>query len=125
MPREQITRNRVLDRVAEHTTYGSTEPVLEATAQVEVQRRNLHVQWNRDAAWLQVAVDIPMHELRSLLADAEREAAAEASSQPPGLEYFTDGHPVRVWSDVLSRGETNAAITSLRRARDAAYGKDA
>lgn len=125
MPREQITHNHVVDRMADTSTFASLDPALEATAQVEVPRRNLHVQWNREASWLQVAVDIPLHELRSLLADAEREAVATANAQPPGVEYAVDHHPVRVWSDVLSRAETNTAITVLRRARDAAYGKDA
>lgn len=125
VPREQITHNRIVDRLADASTFGSLDPILEATAQVEVPRRNLHVQWNRDASWLQVAVDIPLHELRSLLDDAEREAAAEARRLENIGEYAVDHHPVRVWSDVLSRAETNTAITVLRRARDVAYGKDA
>lgn len=119
MPREQITHNRIVERVTPPDPAGNS-----AIVNTEESRRNVHVQWNRDAAWLQVAVDVPLHELRGLLADAEREAAAEARRLESMGEYAIEHHPVRVWSDVLSRSETNAAIRTLRRARDGAYGAD-
>jgi len=128
MPREQITHNRIVDRPTGTMSESDTPNGVVAAPGIvhaEEPRRNVHVQWNRDASWLQVAVDIPLHELRSLLADAEREAAAETRRHENIGDYAVDHHPVRVWSDVLTRSEANSTITVLRRARDAAYGKDA
>lgn len=128
MPREQITHNRIVPRPSEVPVETSTpdgDTIAPAIIHTEVARRNLHVGWNRDAGWIQVAIDLTVAEIRSLLEHAEREAAAEARANEHIGEYFTEQHQVKVWSDVLDRAETNKAITSLRRARDAAYGKDA
>ena len=128
MPREQITHNRIIPRPAEIPVETSTpdgETVAPAIVHVEEARRNLHVAWNRDAGWIQVAIDMTVAEIRSLLEHAEREAAAAARANEHIGEYFTEQHQVKVWSDTIDRAETNKAITALRRARDAAYGKDA
>ncbi|MFB8191249.1 hypothetical protein ACFC14_18180 [Microbacterium sp. NPDC055988] len=128
MPREQITHNRIMPQPSEVPVGTSTpdgETVAPAIVQQEVARRNLHVRWNRDAGWIQVAVDMTVAEIRSLLEHAEHEATAAARANEHIGEYFTEQHQVKVWSDVLDRGETNKAILALRRARDAAYGKDA
>lgn len=128
MPREQITHNRIIPRPAEIPVETSTpdgESVAPAIVHVEEARRNLHVAWNRDAGWIQVAIDMTVAEIRSLLEHAEREAAAAARANEHIGEYFTEQHQVKVWSDTIDRAETNKAITALRRARDAAYGKDA
>lgn len=128
MPREQITHNRVVTRPSEVPVLLSdpdSEHVGPALVHVEEARRNLHVAWNRDAGWIQLALDMTVAELRGLLEHAEREAAAAARAQEHIGEYFTEQHQVKVWSDTLNRAETNKAITALRRARDAAYGKDA
>lgn len=75
---------------------------------------------NRDAGWIQVAVDMTLAEIRSLLEHAEREAAAAARANEHIGEYFTEQHQVKAWSDVLDRSETNKAILALRRARNTA-----
>ncbi|WP_372468904.1 hypothetical protein ACCO44_06000 [Microbacterium maritypicum] len=101
------------------------ETVAPAIVQQEVACRNLHGGWNREVRWIQVAIDLTVAEIRSLLEHAEREAAAAARTNEHIGEYFTEQHQVKVWSDVLDRGEANKTILALRRARDAAYGKDA
>ncbi|MGC0371224.1 hypothetical protein [Microbacterium sp. SLBN-111] len=40
-------------------------------------------------------------------------------------EYAVEAHQFKVWTDFLDRAEVNQAVQSLRRAREAAYGKDA
>lgn len=128
MPREQITHNRILPqplKVPDDTATPDGETVAPAIIHTEVARRNMHVAWNRDAGWIQVAIDMTVAEIRSLLEHAEREAAAAARANEHIGEYFTEQHQVKVWSDVLDRAETNKAIVALRRARDTAYGKDA
>jgi hypothetical protein len=128
MPREQITHNRIVSRPSEAPVESSTpdgDTIAPALIHEEQARRNLHVGWNRDAEWVQLAVDMTVAEIRSLLEHAEREAAAAARAHEHIGEYFTEQHQVKVWSDVLDRGEANKAILALRRARDAAYGKDA
>lgn len=48
VPREQITHNRIVDRMVEAPTLGDTEPPIpEVTAHNEIARRNVHVEWNR------------------------------------------------------------------------------
>lgn len=121
MPREQITHNRIVER----TTPPDFDGVPSATVSVELPRRNLHVGWNRDASWVQVAVEVTVGELRDLLAAAEAEAAAEARRLASMGEYAVDAHQFKVWTDVLDRAEVNQAVQSLRRGRDVAYGKDA
>lgn len=128
MPREQITHNPIITRPSETPVESSTpdgNTVAPSLIHEERARRNLHVGWNRDAGWVQVAIDMTVAEIRSLLEHAEREAAAAARVHEHIGEYFTEQHQVKVWSDTLDRAETNKAITALRRARDAAYGKDA
>lgn len=137
MAREQITHNHIVSRPlppAVEYPPGHPGELLEAVAQVEVPRRNLHVQWNRtgttDAAgletgWLQLAVDVTVAELRSLLEDAVREAEAAKAGNAHIGDYDVENHQVRVYSSELSRPEINKAITALRRGRDVAYGKDA
>lgn len=114
MPREQITHNRIVEHVPDEIV------------SVETPRRNVHVAWNRGpAGWVQIAIDVPLAELREMLALAEREADAAAKANAHFGEYAVDAHPFRIVSDVLDRAEVNATIATLRRARDAAYGKDA
>lgn len=134
MAREQITHNHITPPPAQTPDdQGVPDPVT-ALISVETQRRNVHVQWNRvgtqDAAgletgWLQLGIDITVAEIRDLLQYAEEEAARAAAANAHIGEYATEHHPVRVWSDVLSRPEVNKAITALRRGRDVAYGRDA
>jgi hypothetical protein len=121
MPREQITHNRIV----EQTTPPDVDGIPSATISVEQPRRNLHVGWNRDGEWVQVAVEVTVAELRDMLAAAEAEAEAEARRLSEMGEYAVEAHQFKVWTDVLSRAEINQTVQVLRRARDAAYGKDA
>lgn len=122
MPREQITHNPII----QSQTPPSVDGLPSATINVEQSRRNVHVAWNpREAGWVQIAVDLTVAEIRSLLEHAEREAAAAARANEDIGEYMTEAHPVKVFSDVLDRAEVNKTIHVLRRARDSAYGKDA
>lgn len=117
MPREQITHNQVLRKMPDVPTG--------AIIDVEVPRRNVHVVWHREGAWVQLAIDLTVAEIRDLLKHAEEEGAAAARAYEHIGEYATERHQVRVVSDVLNRAEVNGTITALRRARDIAYGKDA
>lgn len=121
MPREQITHNRIVDQV----TPPDVDGIPSATISIEHARRNVHVAWNREAGWVQVAVEVTVAELREMLAAAEAEAAAEARRQASIGEYYSDAHQFKIWSDVLDRAEVNQSVHVLRRARDGAYGKDA
>ena len=125
MPREQITHNRIVDQAISTMSYGTADDVPTVTAQIEIPRRNLHIAWHpADSGWVQVGIDITVAELRDMLADAEAQAAAEARRLAGMGEYAVDAHQFRVFSDVLSRTETNATIRTLRTARDRAYGRD-
>ncbi len=122
MPREQITHNPIIESQTPPTVDG----VPSATVNVEQPRRNVHVAWHaHDAGWVQIAVELTVAEIRDLLAHAERDAAAAARANEDMGEYMTEGHQVKVFSDVLARSEVNKTIHALRRARDTAYGKDA
>lgn len=121
MPREQITHNRIV----EQGTPPEVDGIPSATISVEHPQRNLHVGWNRDGEWVQVAVEVTVTELRDMLAAAEAEAEAESRRLAEMGEYATESHQFKVWSEVLSRSEINLAVRVLRRARDAAYGEDA
>lgn len=126
MPREQITHNRIIDRPipdGPHYPDGHPGQSVRAVAHVEIPRRNVHVSWNR-IGWVQVAVDIPLGELRSALEDAEREAAAAGKANEHIGEYSIEHHPVKIVSSELERHEINKTIATLRRARDSAYGRD-
>lgn len=127
VPREQITHNRIVDQLVSSPTYASNDPAaqLEAIAHVEMPRRNVHVGWNREVGWVQVAIEVTVAELRDMLAAAETEAAGAARANADIGEYAVDAHQFKVWSDVLDRPEINSTVQVLRRARDAAYGKDA
>lgn len=130
MAREQITHNRIVDQVTAPDPSG----VRAAIIHQELQRRNVHVQWNRvgsqdgaglETGWLQLGIDLTVAEVRDLLLYAEDEAARAAAANAHIGEYATEKHTVRVWSDTLSRPEINKAVNALRRGRDVAYGKDA
>lgn len=132
MPREQITHNRII----ESHTPPDVDGIPSASVNVETQRRNVHVSWHRnDCAqqpevtgpcdgWVQIGIDVTVGELRSMLADAEREAEAERRRIADLGKLDVEAFPFRVFSDVMDRAETNHAVRTLRRARDGAYGAD-
>jgi hypothetical protein len=121
MPREQITHNPII----ESHTGPTVDGIPSATINVEHQRRNVHVSWNR-VGWVQLGIDVTIAELRDMLQAAEAEAQGPAQAAiAMGAEYATEAHVFRVFSDVLDRAEVNRTVQVLRRARDAAYGKDA
>ena len=132
MPREQITFNPII----ESHTGPTVDGIPSATVNVEQARRNVHVAWNRtggsgafgvshDIGWVQPGIDVTTAELRDMLATAEAEAHAEARKLVGFGEFDVEAWQFRVVSDVIDRRETNLAIATLRRARDAAYGRDA
>lgn len=131
MAREQITHNRITPppAVAPDEPGATREQAPPAIVYREEPRRNVHVQWDRGFepghGWLQLGIDVSVRELRGMLEDAEREAQAAARAQEHIGEYDTEEHTFRVYSDVLTRVEANRAISTLRRARDVAHGKDA
>ncbi len=131
MPREQITHNRI----ASSSTPPDVDGIPSATVNVEVPRRNVHVTWNHtggagtlglqyDVGWVQIGIDVSVAELRSMLADAEREAETVRARLAEMGELDVEAYQFRVYSDVMDRAETNHAIRVLRRARAAAYGAD-
>jgi hypothetical protein len=122
MPREQITHNPII----ESHTGPTIDGIPSATVNLEQPRRNVHVSWNRGpAGWVQVAVEVTVEELRSMLESAEAEAESARRANADFGEYAVDAHQFKVFSDVLDRHEVNSTIFALRKARDAAYGKDA
>lgn len=70
---------------------------------------SLDVLWNRDGCYVQVAIDAPRDWWKKWL---------ESYDGSPELPSFP------AYTDVLSRRELNDLIRVLRRARDAAYGRD-
>jgi hypothetical protein len=132
MPREQITFSPIIES---HTAPPTPDGIPGATVQVEQARRNVHIAWNRtggsgalgvqhDIGWIQLGIDVSIADLRSMLAAAEDEARNEARKLADMGELDVEAWTFRVVSDVIGRRETNLAIRTLRRARDAAYGAD-
>lgn len=70
---------------------------------------SLEVAWSRDGENVQVCIDFP------------RERWIEAAKD---LERHPDILSMAIFTESLSRYEINKMIKALRRARDAAYGKD-
>jgi len=69
---------------------------------------SLDVSWNRDAEWVQVAIEMTPEKWKEL----------SDIAQGDGIDHYS------IYTDVLSRTEINKMIRTLRRARDAAYGAD-
>ena len=70
---------------------------------------SLDVRWNRDAGWVQMSIDAPRDWWERFIAS---------------YEGSPEAHEFSVHTEVLSRSEINNLISTLRRARDAAYGAD-
>ncbi len=70
--------------------------------------QSLDVNWNREAGWVQVCVEAPIDWWKSFIL-----GMGEAEASHYGA-----------YSQVLDRRQINRLIATLRRARDAAYGKD-
>lgn len=117
MPREQITHNQIMTEER-----SERDGIHSAIVNVEVPRRNVHVGWDK-SGWVQLGIDVSVAELRDMLAAATEQAESAKRATSWG-EYDTEQHPFRVVSDVLDRREVNDTIRVMRRARDAAYGRD-
>lgn len=79
-----------------------------AKDEVLYEEPSLDVAWNRDAGWVQIGIDAPKD----------------------WWDRFFEGYrdhgdtPYAVYTETLTRQQINKMIATLRRARDAAYGRD-
>lgn len=99
MPREQINYPPVLAPTNEYPARpdGAGPTWIDPSVRVE---------WNAQAGYVQIAMEIERHQIVGLLRDNTTDQL---------LSMYTPG---------LDRSEINKMIRVLRRARDAAYGKD-
>lgn len=108
MPRERVHHGQIL----KVTTLGTAPPgdldgTMSAQGVEHQEQPSLDVSWNRDAGWVQVSIHAPRDFWERLYKDRD-----------PDEQSFA------AFTDALSRHEINHLIATLRRARDAAYGKD-